>query len=287
MDNYEKAEASITRALEFLKQVHRLGEYEFKDASGRFRPKATSFFTAVDYITLFRGALAYPVNYAWKEKYERMVADGTVQDIRPAPPEFDGFEFVSDVKPNALVWKDSGATHWLTDGKAKRGDKPVPITWGSRIEIVISEGAWGWVYKEKKPTKMSQAEWRRRFYPIDAIEAAQGSVLDCAEHSLQKWKGALPENEPEGGIPIDFDASNCALCVKFRKRAHEKPDCNSCPLNKYTIGCAKLSRITFFPPWGVWTDSGNPIPMIAALEKVVEDLKGGSKWDTGTKTEDD
>lgn len=88
---------------------------------------------------------------------------------------------------------------------------------------------------------MSVESWKPEFYPIKA-EGAIGSTGEAIAHSLQKWKGALPENlekhevtfenlEIRGhGEEVHFGSGTCALCVKFFDYDDHEDGCTSCPL---------------------------------------------------------
>lgn len=96
---------------------------------------------------------------------------------------------------------------------------------------------------------MSLESWMREFYPVDAI-AASGSPLAAAEHSLRKWRGALPDNLKKHGVlyawheiysagtselVIEFRGNTCALCAASKNEEDKskklvKPNCQKCPL---------------------------------------------------------
>lgn len=96
---------------------------------------------------------------------------------------------------------------------------------------------------------MNQLEaWKEEFYPISGKEAADQGLEAALLHSIQKWKGLLPENLrrfPElgwdhenarivyrNGPEFGFGTSSCSLCQMFQMKAHEDDPspCFGCPL---------------------------------------------------------
>lgn len=98
---------------------------------------------------------------------------------------------------------------------------------------------------------MSIESWKAEFYPRPANEVP---AAEAAEHSLQKWRGYLPENLAKHGIDFTNLASasmsfasqhTCALCEHWfeeRKFVNDDPDnynkvCPGCPLSETGNGC--------------------------------------------------
>ena len=136
---------------------------------------------------------------------------------------------------------------------------------------------------------MSLVTWKREFYPKTAKQAARGSALAAARHSLQKWIGLLAKNLRKHGVEnnesgvwdstnsfddwCSFDASTCSLCQKFLD--DDAPllalsSCATCPLAE-TLGgrsCAADDQ-----PYNVFAKTGDPNPMIRALRRTVKRLE--------------
>ncbi len=77
---------------------------------------------------------------------------------------------------------------------------------------------------------MSYESWQEEFYPKEASDIADATDEEVIEHSLQKWKGALPENCERHGVrymhheivdfaitstKLQFNAASCSLCQKY------------------------------------------------------------------------
>lgn len=85
---------------------------------------------------------------------------------------------------------------------------------------------------------MSADTWFDEFYPISAQEIARRSndPMVLTQHSLQKWKGFLPENlkkhdiSSTDEIDVEGDASSCSLCVKYTVDIDAEKRCKRCPL---------------------------------------------------------
>lgn len=89
---------------------------------------------------------------------------------------------------------------------------------------------------------MSWETWQAEFYPKDAIHTEVGR--EAIEHSLQKWRGLIPENLQKHGIDqrgaglyegTDFclliTSSTCSLCIHYWDEYAEEC-CETCPLAK-------------------------------------------------------
>ena len=148
---------------------------------------------------------------------------------------------------------------------------------------------------------MSLATWKREFYPKTAKQAARGSALAAARHSLQKWTGLLAKNLRKHGVGRGrggvrdttnsfnfcdwflFDANSCSLCQKFLDVDAPFLDdgtpclalaCATCPLAE-TLGghsCAADDQ-----PYDVFAETGDPNPMIRALRRTVSMLEAKSR----------
>lgn len=130
---------------------------------------------------------------------------------------------------------------------------------------------------------MSLNSWKKEFYPTEAADSRPGK--SAVTHSLRKWRGLLPANLKKHDLfheadqyDISYedecftvDAGTCALCFHYINDGYDSPKydpaagfCVDCPLNKLLGGrCDVGSR----SPFNVWVDTGDPKPMIKALEK--------------------
>lgn len=120
---------------------------------------------------------------------------------------------------------------------------------------------------------MSLKSWTDEFYTISANEVLK---KDAVAHSLKKWIGLRPEHLERHGLELnlekrcikssdeefDIDADTCALCVHyFNILSH----CFACPLSNNGYTCYNLNK-----PYYIWISTGNPEPMIKALEACEE-----------------
>lgn len=121
------------------------------------------------------------------------------------------------------------------------------------------------------------ARWKRRFYPVSATRV---SKADALAHALRKWRGMRPAiltrygiihgaglddtrylQDATSGDRLFIDASTCALCVHFLA-AEQGVTCRGCPLRWATDRrCGEDNT-----PYDTWHLTGDPEPMIAALE---------------------
>jgi hypothetical protein len=135
---------------------------------------------------------------------------------------------------------------------------------------------------------MSLSTWKKEFYPISASKC---SKKNAAAHSLKKWEGLIKKNLKKHSLAIDppelydpkneensysencfeFNETTCSLCVKYYSDENWSPDnddlsCKKCPLYKVlgNMSCTERGQ-----PYYTFTDTGNPVPMINALKKVV------------------
>ena len=127
---------------------------------------------------------------------------------------------------------------------------------------------------------MGMKEWKVQFYKN--VSKAAKSDITAVEHALQKWNGLLPENlnahnlkayhqefyiVGQGGARFEINADTCALCV-----AHDAYTCEGCPLMK-TLGKKCYSGHSDQTlPFDIWEYTGDPKPMIKALERTLKRL---------------
>ena len=139
---------------------------------------------------------------------------------------------------------------------------------------------------------MSLASWMDEFYPVSANDAsATKTELAALRHSLHKWKGLRRKNLEKHRLhkvygmamiqqgsheimPIDSDS--CALCERM---FFMSDDCRGCPLARSFQRRSHKSKThtpcNYNHAYVKWCDTGNPEPMIRALERAIEDLREG------------
>lgn len=125
---------------------------------------------------------------------------------------------------------------------------------------------------------MSLDTWKSEFYPI---EASKVPVEEAVQHSLRKWRGLTKENLEKHGVIKDedstkimygkggmsIDAHSCALCEHYLDSYQMDNACEGCPLVTVRgVPCDDDSESSV-SPYHEFTGKGNPLPMIAALEK--------------------
>lgn len=122
---------------------------------------------------------------------------------------------------------------------------------------------------------MSYDTWAEEFYHTPA-EYTPADPIVCLEHSILKWRGALPANlvlhdmkyenycladaqDPHWPKELYFDGNTCALCVHF-----SATKCPRCPIVKTTGRSCNV----------VWGDSSNTAsPMLDLLQHVRDNLQ--------------
>jgi len=147
--------------------------------------------------------------------------------------------------------------------------------------------------KLNKGKKMSLKTWKKEFYPVPASKVSGKKT--AIKHSLKKWQGLTEENLKKHGLifTYDFDdasiretmvssnlpgcsfginSKTCALCQLYYNNdgsdTDDKSDCcYKCPLYQ-SLGHRCDGRSD--RPYVVFLDSGDPVPMIKALEKMLK-----------------
>lgn len=135
---------------------------------------------------------------------------------------------------------------------------------------------------------MSFTSWKKEFYPVAASRVLERKALD---HSIQKWKGLLPENlkrhkvelvrvlgfHPKvrgfvDGLPgknfLRINADSCALCHHYEgvdEDGQDSDECHQCPLYQH-LGTRCDSDDMPFSTFAKGMFASNPLPMIEALE---------------------
>lgn len=137
---------------------------------------------------------------------------------------------------------------------------------------------------------MSLKTWKAEFLPITAKRAAERyGAIKCIEHSLQKWKGALPENTKRHDViygeyshtlidakdrtkDIEFDSETCSLCAKYYDRIEGMYGCDTCPIVvSGNHSCMEIKAKSAYAQ-----SSSNPKFMIAVLEDTLQFYKNGN-----------
>jgi hypothetical protein len=124
---------------------------------------------------------------------------------------------------------------------------------------------------------MSIPSWYKEHYPVDVTAIA--GEREAIEHSLQKWRGFLPENlnkhkvtvyinkivDEEGRCVENLDGGySCALCKLFLKFTDEERRCCDCPIVK----SGQLSCYKSGSPY-MESSPSDPSLMISALEQTL------------------
>lgn len=134
---------------------------------------------------------------------------------------------------------------------------------------------------------MTLDTWKREFYWVDADTVSSRSWAECVEHSIRKWEGLRPEAlarhglvkdgkaifDPTSHIDLWISGTTCALCQKDLSTDGHR-FCETCPLYA-ALGEARCDELSDEDadddsPYGIWCDTGDPEPMIAALNKALE-----------------
>lgn len=140
-------------------------------------------------------------------------------------------------------------------------------------------------------------DWLKRFYPREA-NGSEGSWAYAINHSIKKWSGLYshilvkyglrtpPEYrsvfESGGKIVLEMGSESCQLCKKSVEMVEDYIYfCQVCPL--YLSRDNKTCWDGKESPWNIWTQSGNPKPMILALE-LARDWEKKNKFDEIDKT---
>lgn len=108
-------------------------------------------------------------------------------------------------------------------------------------------------------------QWKAEFYPIEARDCPRS---EAAAHGLRKWQGLRRENVERYGIYVGLvflGGDTCALCHHYYNRSALDP-CSNCLL--VTIAGVRPCDEPY-SPWKRATN-GDPEPMIAALQKIVD-----------------
>lgn len=113
--------------------------------------------------------------------------------------------------------------------------------------------------------------WKREFYPTDVTTPR--TQISATRHSIQKWKGATPENLKKYGLsspPIAFDSRACALCELYQG-PDEGDDCTHCPLfiARSGVRCDEKMPGEERSPYSEYCDKRNIEPMRKWLDEAL------------------
>ncbi len=140
---------------------------------------------------------------------------------------------------------------------------------------------------------MSLQTWIDEFYPV-AAETLPKDDKVLLEHALKKWRGLTPENltkhdlvnmsgtlREQGRTLYGFKITSdtCSLCYWycFSDVVGGREDgCHSCPLFKTRRNTCD-SGYGADSPYGAFTYSDNPKPMIELIEQALKDLEAPPK----------
>jgi hypothetical protein len=156
---------------------------------------------------------------------------------------------------------------------------------------------------------MSMQTWKQEFYAspaskVGATAYLRDDVISAVEHSLRKWEGLTEENLAKHEVELSIDycgvltpgdpkselginGHSCALCCYVDTIEDDNGvyvDCNPCPYFKtFKKACCMHTEDQRYAslvgtdvndyPFTVFEDTGNPLPMIQALEKVLSEYK--------------
>lgn len=123
---------------------------------------------------------------------------------------------------------------------------------------------------------MSLKSWIEEFYP--PMPPICESDVEQVTHSLNKWKGALPENLKKHGVvyrnrhviddvngdEFEFGCKTCSLCVSFCR-------CTNCPIVKvHDRNCDEPSYIDDLRDSEWMLATTDPIPMVKLLQSTLD-----------------
>lgn len=154
---------------------------------------------------------------------------------------------------------------------------------------------------------MSLTSWKKEFYPIKAgSKLATATELTAVDHCLTKWEGLREKNLVKHGLPkkdtvyvgeligdleeagMEVDNTTCALCHRHKIAGSESESppsfhmrCSDCVLFDLRYGFECYRAITLgsgvIPeersPYGMFTQLGDPEPMIRLLKKAKKHLE--------------
>lgn len=127
---------------------------------------------------------------------------------------------------------------------------------------------------------MSFEDWKKEFYPIHAEELKDKSWLECTQHSLQKWKGVLPENLEKYNLVFKesflvsktnqflmaFNSTTCSLCIKAEAEKYTISKCKNCAmLHELEYSC-DYKQLYF-------KATSNPQLLVDTLQQLVDKLE--------------
>ncbi len=135
---------------------------------------------------------------------------------------------------------------------------------------------------------MSIVTWLDEFYPKTVYDLSDNLTdLECIDHSILKWSGALPENLEKHNViyasyairsdetNFTFDGHTCALCQIYRTEDYGcyNPELNkTCPIVRVLQRCCDQSnRVDSKRELSIYDQSRDtPEPMINLLQQTRE-----------------
>lgn len=141
---------------------------------------------------------------------------------------------------------------------------------------------------------MSMETWLDEFYPKTVYDLNNNPTdLECIDHSILKWSGALPENLEKHDVEyasytirsdktdFPFDGNTCALCQVYHTEdggCYNSKLNEACPIVRFLQRrCDQSSRVDSKRELSIYNQSRDtPEPIINLLQQTREYvLKGG------------
>ena len=146
---------------------------------------------------------------------------------------------------------------------------------------------------------MSIKTWIKEFYKKPANYTFK-TDKERVQHSLTKWKGVTKKNldkheldlwettvQDDDANNFEFDLKTCALCQKhfgYKENYVLGEHCKTCPITLATgYPCNDSPSQKIDAPYDYFCDTGDPLPMIATLEKTLKFLTKKAKKKTSKK----
>ena len=132
---------------------------------------------------------------------------------------------------------------------------------------------------------MSIETWKKKYYK-DVDGAKKWTDLECANHTLKKYKGIskLEDHDlslddcdllrDDGKIIFSFNGDSCSFCKKYYQLGKQSKACAKCPLYKEGNGCGENEDDAY----SVFCEKGNTKPMIALMKKIISKCDENGKY---------
>ena len=148
---------------------------------------------------------------------------------------------------------------------------------------------------------MSLQTWKETFYEdiMNMKEEKRLSDLSCAEHTLKKYQGLLPENLEKHGVGLfgralreknlsyvellatgefDFSSDTCSFCLKHYNFEYQITECGNCPIGRISKPCGGNNKEN---TWYQVIFTKDPNPMITLMEKIITMCDSEGKFQLG------